>query len=42
MIIDNLSILPPVSILLVYWFSGAFLMSSKRLSEIIFLKNFLK
>ena len=29
MIIDNLSILPPVSILLVYWFSGAFLMSSK-------------
>ena len=42
MIIDNLSILPPVSILLVYWFSGAFLMSSKRLSEIIFFEKFSK
>lgn len=39
---DNISILPPVSFLLFYWFSGAFLMSSKRLSEIIFFKRFSK
>ena len=42
MIVDNLTILPPISFILFYWFSGAFLMSAKRLSEIIFLKNFLK
>ena len=42
MIIDNMSILPPISFLLFYWFSGAFLMSSKRLSEIIFFKKFSK
>ncbi len=42
MIIDSISILPPISFLLFYWFSGAFLMSSKRLSEIIFFKKFSK
>jgi 4-hydroxybenzoate polyprenyltransferase len=40
MIIDNMSILPPISFLLFYWFSGGFLMSSKRLSEIIFFEKF--
>jgi len=40
MVIDNLSILPPISFLLFYWFSGAFLMSAKRLSEVIFFKKY--
>ncbi len=32
--------LPPVSILLFYWFTGSFLMASKRLSEIRFFKKY--
>ena len=36
MVIDNLSLLPPISLILFYWFSGGFLMTSKRLSEIKF------
>ena len=40
MVVDNLSILPPVSLILFYWFSGGFLMTSKRLSEIKFFKKY--
>ena len=40
MVVDNLSILPPVSLILFYWFSGGFLMTSKRLSEIKFFNKY--
>ena len=33
-------LLPPVSIILFYWFTGSFLMASKRLSEIRFFKKY--
>ena len=39
MVIDKL-FLPPISILLVYWLAGSFLMASKRLSEIRFFKKY--
>ena len=39
MVIDKF-FLPPISILLVYWLAGAFLMASKRLSEIRFFKKY--
>jgi len=39
MVTDKL-ILPPISILLFYWFTGSFLMASKRLSEIRFFKKY--
>ncbi len=32
--------LPPISIILFYWFTGSFLMASKRLSEIRFFKKY--
>ena len=40
MIFSDLSLLPPASFILFYFFVGAFLMTSKRLSEIIFFKKF--
>lgn len=40
MIFSDLSSIPPASFILFYFFVGAFLMTSKRLSEIIFFKKF--
>ena len=40
MITESLISLPPISIILFYWFTGAFLMSTKRLAEIRFFNKF--
>ena len=40
MIFSDLSLIPPASFILFYFFVGAFLMTSKRLSEVIFFKKF--